>query len=259
MTGARRERIDVTLVERGLAETRARAQALLIAGRVFVDGQRVDKPGTSVRPDAAIDVRGDAIPYVSRGGLKLAGVWDALGMDVRGAIAADIGASTGGFTDMLLQKGAARVHAVDVGKGLLHERIRNDARVVVHEGINARYPLRAILGETMDVVVMDVSFISLTKMLASAAEVLAQQPSSGASALAHPTLVTMVKPQFELQPGDVGRGGVVRDPALRQRAVDNVIAAAAVLGLHPGAVVESPVAGPAGNREVFVAFRRGTP
>ena len=243
-------RIDKLLIERGLAQSRERAQALLLAGRVFVRGQRVDKAGTNVADDEpSIEVRGDACPYVSRGGLKLAGVLEPLAIDARDRVCADIGSSTGGFTDVLLQSGAQRVYAIDVGKGQLHEKIRKDPRVVVHEGINARFPLAEIIPEPVELVLMDLSFISLTKVLGAVEKVLARTPGAA--------IVAMVKPQFELSPKEVGRGGVVRDDALRAKAVEGVVEFAATLGLLESGRCDSPVAGPAGNREVFVKFLRG--
>jgi 23S rRNA (cytidine1920-2'-O)/16S rRNA (cytidine1409-2'-O)-methyltransferase len=247
-------RIDKVLVERGLAESRERAQALLLAGRVFVKGQRVDKAGALVaEDDASIEVRGDACPYVSRGGLKLAGVLAPLAIDPSGSVCADIGASTGGFTDVLLQHGATRVYAIDVGRGQLHQKLRTDPRVVVHEGINARFPLAEIVPEPVALVVMDVSFISLTRILGAVEKILAP---TAPLALGAPCIVAMVKPQFELSPKEVGRGGVVRDDGLRAKAVDSVVSFAATLGLRDAGRCDSPVAGPAGNREVFVKFVR---
>lgn len=236
-----RERIDKLMVARGLAESRERAQALLMAGRVFVAGQRVDKPGAQLSVDAAIEVQGDACPYVSRGGLKLAGVLEALRIDPAGRVCLDVGASTGGFTDVLLQHGATRVWAVDVGRGQLHERIRQDPRVRAHEGVNARLGLRGVVTERVSLVVMDVSFIGLAKVLPAVVEVL--EPGAA--------VIAMVKPQFELGPAEV-KGGVVRDDAARARAVDGVVAAARALGLREEGRADSPVHGPAGNREVFV-------
>ncbi len=250
-----RTRIDKVLVARGFTESRERAQAVLLAGRVFVRGQRVDKAGTLVADDEpTLEVRGDACPYVSRGGLKLAGVLEPLDVNPQGCVCADIGASTGGFTDVLLQRGAVRVYAVDVGKGQLHHRLRTDPRVVVHEGINARFPLADIVPERVDLVVMDVSFISLTKVLGAVEAVLAKDARAGGPV---PAVVAMVKPQFELTAKEVGRGGVVRDDALRARAVDAVVSFAATVGLREVGRCDSPVAGPAGNREVFVKFVRG--
>lgn len=248
MAAVPRERIDRLLVDRGLAESRERAQALLLAGRVFVAGQRVDKPGHRLAVDAPLEVRGDPCPYVSRGGLKLAGVLDPLGVDPAGRTCLDVGASTGGFTDVLLQRGALKVWAVDVGHGQLHERIRRDPRVVVREGVNARLGLREVVTDAVSLVVMDVSFISLTKVLPAVAEVLRGAPDA--------SIVAMVKPQFELEPKLVP-GGVVRDDALRARAVAQVVAAAGALGFTCVGKEDSPVHGPAGNREVFVHLRAG--
>jgi len=241
-----RERVDRLLVARGLAESREKAQALVLAGRVFAKNQRVDKSGTTLDESVELEVRGDACPYVSRGGLKLAGVLDPLAVDPAGRVCADVGASTGGFTDVLLQRGATRVYAVDVGKGQLHERLRADPRVIVHEGINARLALAEVVTEKVSLVVMDLSFISLTKVLPAVVPIL----DVGATVLA------MVKPQFELGPKEVGRGGVVRDDALRAKAVAIVVDSAKSLGLIDRGQCDSPVHGPAGNREVFVRFDR---
>jgi 23S rRNA (cytidine1920-2'-O)/16S rRNA (cytidine1409-2'-O)-methyltransferase len=240
-----RERIDRVMVARGLAESRERAQALLMAGKVFVRGQRVDKAGTPVSDDVVIEVQGDACPYVSRGGLKLAGVLDVLRIDPRGCVCLDVGASTGGFTDVLLQHGALRVWAVDVGHGQLHSRLRNDPRVMVHEGVNARLGLRTIVTEAPSLVVMDLSFIGLAKVLPAVVEVMAP----------HGVIVAMVKPQFELGPAEA-KGGVVRDDKARTRAVDGVVAAAVALGLREDGRADSPVHGPSGNREIFVRLIR---
>ncbi len=238
---AGRERIDRVLVSRGLVESRERAQSMLMAGRVFVGGQRVDKPGALVALDAEIEVHGDACPYVSRGGLKLVGVMPALGLDPAGRVCLDVGASTGGFTDVMLQHGALRVWAVDVGHGQLHAKLRNDPRVMMREGVNARLGLTNVVTEPVSFVVIDVSFIGLAKVLPAVVEVLA--PGG--------VIAAMVKPQFELGPGEV-HGGVVRDDRDRQRAVDGVLAAAALLGLRAEGQADSPVHGPKGNREIFV-------
>jgi 23S rRNA (cytidine1920-2'-O)/16S rRNA (cytidine1409-2'-O)-methyltransferase len=236
-----RERIDKILVARALVESRERAQAMLMAGRVFVNGQRVDKPGALVANDAAVEVQGDACPYVSRGGLKLVGVMPALGLDPSNRVCLDVGASTGGFTDVMLQHGAVRVWAVDVGHGQLHSRLMQDPRVISREGVNARLGLRAVVTEPISFVVIDVSFIGLAKVLPAVVEVL--EPGG--------VIAAMVKPQFELGPHEV-KGGVVRDDKDRQRAVDGVIAAARALGLRDEGQADSPVHGPAGNREIFV-------
>jgi 23S rRNA (cytidine1920-2'-O)/16S rRNA (cytidine1409-2'-O)-methyltransferase len=241
-----RQRVDRLLVERGLAESREKAQALVLAGRVFAKNQRVDKPGTSIDESLELEVRGDICPYVSRGGMKLAGVLAPLGIDPKDRVCADIGASTGGFTDVLLQSGAAKVYAVDVGKGQLHQKLRTDPRVVVREGINARLALAEVVDEPVSLVVMDLSFISLTKVIPAVLPILD----------ARGTIVAMVKPQFELTPKEVGRGGVVREDSLRLKAVEAVVAAAVALGLKDNGRMDSPVHGPAGNREIFVRLDR---
>lgn len=240
-----RQRVDRLLVERGLAPSRERAQAMLLAGKVRLAGQRIDKAGTLIAEDAELSVAEDPCPYVSRGGMKLASVLGPLGVDPAGRVCLDLGASTGGFTDVLLQRGAERVWAVDVGHHQLHEKIRRDPRVRAHEGVNARLGLREVVTEEVSLVVIDVSFISLAKVLPAAVEVLSAEGE----------VLAMVKPQFELGPALV-RGGVVRDDALRARAVDGVAEAAASLGLLEVARVDSAVHGPSGNREIFLHLRR---
>jgi 23S rRNA (cytidine1920-2'-O)/16S rRNA (cytidine1409-2'-O)-methyltransferase len=237
-----RARIDVLLVDRGLAESRERAQRLVIAGHVLVGDRPVTKPGTEVATDAEIRVRGGDAPYVSRGGEKLAGALDAFALDVRDRIALDVGASTGGFTDCLLQRGARRVIALDVGYGQLAWALRQDARVTVLERVNARKLVPAMLPEAPDLAVMDVSFISVAKVLPAVAAVL--RPGSA--------LVALVKPQFEVGRGRVGKGGVVRDPALRAEAVAGVRTSAEQLGFAVRGEAESVLPGPAGNREMFL-------
>ena len=246
MSPPKKERLDVLLVQAGLAPTRARAQALVLAGQVVVGEARVDKPGTRVAVDAPLRLKGEVLPYVSRGGLKLRHALEHFGLTVRGAVAADIGASTGGFTDCLLQAGSVRVHAVDVGYGQLHERLRADTRVVVHERLNARWLKPDALGEAVDVLVVDVSFISLGLVLPAVLPLLR----------AGGTLVALVKPQFEVGKGQVGKGGVVRDEAVRAEAVERVRKRAAELGLHILGVTDSPITGPAGNRETLLAARK---
>lgn len=241
-----RQRVDRLLVERGLAESREKAQALVLAGRVFAKGQRVDKAGTAIDEALELEVRGDTCPYVSRGGMKLAGVMTPLGVDPAGRVCADVGASTGGFTDVLLQHGASRVYAVDVGKGQLHQKLRTDPRVVVREGINARLALAEVVDEPVSLVVMDLSFISLTKVLPAVTAILDRSS----------TVLAMVKPQFELSPKEVGRGGVVREDALREKAVQTVVECARSLRWIERGRMDSPVHGPAGNREIFVRFDR---
>jgi 23S rRNA (cytidine1920-2'-O)/16S rRNA (cytidine1409-2'-O)-methyltransferase len=238
----RKERIDVLLVERGMAESRAKAQALVLAGQVVVGEQRVDKPGQQVPVESDIRLKGEVLPYVSRGGLKLKGAIDKFGLVVRGKVAADIGASTGGFTDCLLQEGAERVHAIDVGYGQLHEKLRTDPRVRSRERVNARYLTAEDLPEKVGVVVIDVSFISLTQVLPS---VLPYLEAGG-------LLIALVKPQFEVGREGIGKGGVVRDAAVRQAAIDAVVAFAKEQGLHLRGLMDSTVPGPAGNVEALL-------
>ncbi len=243
----KKERLDVLVVERGLAEGPGKATALILAGQVVVDDQRVDKPGTRVSVDAELRLKGEVMPYVSRGGLKLKAALDVLSLDVRGAVCADIGASTGGFTDCLLQSGAIRVHAIDVGYGLLHEKMRVDPRVISHERVNARNVNDDDVPEPVDVLVIDVSFISLTAVLPS---VLPKLKSGG-------LLIALVKPQFELPAARIGEGGVVRDALARQEAIDSIRAFVASHGLTEIGCIDSPVHGPAGNVEALLAARRG--
>jgi 23S rRNA (cytidine1920-2'-O)/16S rRNA (cytidine1409-2'-O)-methyltransferase len=242
----KKERLDVLLVDLGLAPTRAKAQALVIAGQVVVDDQRVDKPGTRVSTEAEVRLKGDPMPYVSRGGLKLAAALEHFKLDVRGAICADIGASTGGFTDCLLQAGAAKVYALDVGRGQLHARLRSDPRVVLREGVNARHLGPSELPEKVSVLVLDVSFISLTQVLPATVQFLV--PGG--------VTVALVKPQFEAGREQVGKGGVVRDDTVRAEAVSRVRECIEQLGLLPVGALDSPVHGPAGNREILLVARR---
>jgi len=242
-----RDRIDRLLVRRGIVETRERAQALVLAGQVFVNGERVDKPGKSVPEDARIEVHGFALRYVSRGGLKLEAALRAFDISVVGAVCLDIGASTGGFTDCLLQHGARSVYAVDVGHGQLDWRLRRDPRVIVREGVNARYLKPEDFPTLFDLITIDVSFISLTKILPAAASLL--KPSG--------TILALIKPQFEVGRGEVGRGGVVRDPEKHRRAVEGIRTfAERELSLTCVGVVESPILGSEGNKEFFIALQR---
>ncbi|XXF80629.1 TlyA family RNA methyltransferase [Myxococcaceae bacterium GXIMD 01537] len=243
---ARKERIDLLLVERGMAESRAKAQALVLAGQVVVNDQRVDKPGQQVPVEAELRLKGEVLPYVSRGGLKLKGALERFGLDVKGRVAADIGASTGGFTDCLLQEGAVRVHAIDVGYGQLHEKLRTDSRVRSRERVNARYLTEEDLPEKVGVVVIDVSFISLTQVLPAVLPYL--EPGG--------LLVALVKPQFEVGRERIGKGGVVRDVAARQEAIDAVVAFAQTQGLRVRGVMDSTVPGPAGNVEALLVADR---
>ena len=245
----RRVRLDQLLVERGLAETRSRAQALVLAGKVRVgegDGARLDhKPGDAINPATTIQVaRRD--PFVGRGGHKLATALDAFGIDPTGLTALDVGASTGGFTDVLLQRGARHVYALDVGRGQLADALRRDERVTSMERTNARTLTAASLPEPIDLAVIDVSFISLDKVLGPVASTLAP----GAPVIA------LVKPQFEAGKGRTERG-VVRDPAIHREVLERVVAVAAELGLGTRAIVASPILGPAGNREFLVHLAPG--
>jgi 23S rRNA (cytidine1920-2'-O)/16S rRNA (cytidine1409-2'-O)-methyltransferase len=242
-----RQRIDLLLVERGLAESRAKAQALVMAGAVVVGDRRIDKPGQLVDPALPLRLKEDAAPqkYVSRGALKLEKALEVFPVSPTGLTCADLGASTGGFTDLLLQRGAARVYAVDVGYGQLHPRIRGDPRVVVRERENARALTVAALGEQVDLVTGDLSFISLKLILPAVKAIL--RPGGHA--------LLLVKPQFEVGKGEVGKGGVVRDDTKRLAALEAVAAAARGLGFEVLGHAESPIAGPAGNREWLLGLR----
>ncbi len=242
-----KQRVDQLLVERGLAESRTKAQALILAGLVYAGDRRIDKAGDRLAAEAALAVKGRDHPWVSRGGVKLAHALDHFGIDVSGRIALDIGASTGGFTDVLLARGARLVYAVDVGHGQLAWKLRQDPRVVVRERVNARVLTREQVPEAVEIITCDVSFIGLTTVL----------PAPLALAAAHAALVALVKPQFEAGREFVGKGGVVRDPAVHSSVCDRI---AAWLGAQPGwaveGVVESPILGAEGNREFFLWARR---
>jgi 23S rRNA (cytidine1920-2'-O)/16S rRNA (cytidine1409-2'-O)-methyltransferase len=240
-----KERLDQLLCDRGLAESRQRAQSLILAGSVRVDGQRVDKPGTRIAPDREIVVIGPDHPFVGRGGVKLAHALDRFGVDPAGKTCIDIGASTGGFTDCLLQRGAARVIAIDVGRGQLHWRLRNDARIRVTEGCNARSLDRDIVPDPIDIATIDVSFISLRLILPPLLTLDLRGP-----------VVALVKPQFEAGRREVGRGGVVRDPALQRRTVEAIARFGGEIGLPATGLTESPITGADGNREFFLQLRR---
>jgi 23S rRNA (cytidine1920-2'-O)/16S rRNA (cytidine1409-2'-O)-methyltransferase len=239
-------RLDRLLVDRGLVPSRERAQRLILAGEVLVDDRPVTKAGTVVPADAALRLRTPASPYVSRGGEKLAGALDAFALDPSGVVAIDVGASTGGFTDCLLRRGARRVIAVDVGYGQLAWSLRQDARVVVLERTNARALEASMLPEVPSFATMDVSFISLTLILRAVTSVVTPDA----------TIVAMVKPQFEAGRGQVGKGGVVRDPAVRAEAVARVRASAEACGLVVRGEADAVIAGPKGNREVFLWLER---
>lgn len=243
----KRERIDKLLVDRGLAESRTRAHAMVMAGVVLVNEQRVEKPSQQFDTNSTIRVKGSDDPtsrYVGRGGLKLEAALREFQIDVRGFTCLDVGASTGGFTDCLLQHGAKRVVALDVGHNQIDWRLRNDRRVDVREGVNARYLRPEEFAEKFDLAVMDVSFISATKVLPAIVP------------LVRGSIVTLIKPQFEVGKGEVGGGGIVRDAAKRLRAVEDVNKAASELGLEVVGVMQSPIEGAEGNVE-FLAHYRG--
>ena len=243
----KRERIDKLLVDQGLAESRTKAQAMIMAGVVLVDEQRVEKPSQQFDINSSIRVKGGDDPtsrYVGRGGLKLEAALHEFQIDVAGFVCLDVGASTGGFTDCLLRHGAQRVVAIDVGHNQIDWRLRNDSRVEVREGVNARYLQPEDFSEKFDLVVIDVSFISVTKVLPAIVPLLRE---SGA-------IITLVKPQFEVGKGEVGGGGIVRDAAKRLRAVEQVNAAAKALGLNVVNMIESPIQGAEGNVEYLVLY-----
>ncbi len=240
-------RLDQLLVQRGLAESREKAQRLIMAGSVRADGDVVTKPGHLFPDGPELKLTVDAPErFVSRGGLKLERAFEKFGLDVAGRVCLDAGASTGGFTDCLLQHGAARVYAYDVGRGQLHGRLRGDPRVIVREGINIRHLTPADLPERVSVATVDVSFISLTKILPAVISVM----ESG-------ELITLIKPQFEAGPDQVGRGGVVRDPGVRQTVIDRIKTfGSGLTGLVWNDCCESPIKGPAGNVEYLAWWKR---
>ncbi|HTZ41522.1 MAG TPA: TlyA family RNA methyltransferase [Syntrophales bacterium] len=235
-------RLDRILVDRGLVASRERARALILAGVVLVNEEPVDKAGALVAEGAAVRIRGEDHPYVSRGGVKLKGAIDAFGIGVKGCSALDVGASTGGFTDCLLQEGARKVYAVDVGYGQIAWKLRNDPRVVLFERTNIRHFSGVGVEEPVDIAVIDTSFISLRLVIPS---VLRFVKNGG-------TLLALVKPQFEVGKGEVGKKGVVRDPALHLKVVGDLASFCAELGLSVRGTCESPLTGPEGNREFFI-------
>jgi 23S rRNA (cytidine1920-2'-O)/16S rRNA (cytidine1409-2'-O)-methyltransferase len=242
ITSVAKRRIDSLLVERGLVESRAKAQALVMAGEVSVEGKTVIKPGTLVSENAAISIL-QPPPFVSRGGIKLDYALNQFQLDVTTKVAADIGASTGGFTDCLLQNGASRVYAIDVGYGQLDYRLRRDKRVVVMERVNARYPIA--LPEKVDLATLDLSFISVEKVIPSVVRLLK----------ADGCLVVLLKPQFEAKRGEVGKGGIVRQPAVHARVLGRFIAWVVNHGFRLGGLVASPILGAEGNTEFLLLLR----
>lgn len=245
-----RQRLDVALVERGLAESRTRAQALVLAGAVFSGERRLEKPGMLVGADELIELRGRDHPWVSRGGIKLAHALDQFGIDPSGGIWLDVGSSTGGFCDVLLQRGAVKVYAVDVGRGQLAWKLRQDPRVLVKERTNARHLSRSDIPDPLNGIVCDVSFIGLEAVL----------PACLALAARGAYLIALIKPQFEVGPAEVGKGGIVRDPVQHKRVCERI---SQWLGSRPGwavlGLVDSPIAGADGNREFLIAARYDGP
>lgn len=242
-----KKRIDVLLVERQLAPTRERAQSLILSGNVLVDDVPVTKAGQQISESSQIRIRGEDHPYVSRGGIKLAGALDTFKIPVEGRTGLDVGASTGGFTHVLLMRGAKKVHAIDVGHNQLDWRIRQDPRVVVREKINARNLEYDIVGEKVDLIVIDVSFISLDKIFPSLI-----QFSHGET-----DWVTLIKPQFEVGKENVGKGGIVTSEEARQDAIKRLVEFGKTLGLNQLGLIESPITGTQGNIEYLAHWRRG--
>jgi len=241
----RKERLDVALVDRGLAPSRERARALILAGQVTVNGTVISKAGTAIAPDARVDLTTPDHPYVGRGGVKLAHALEVFGVEVAGRRALDIGASTGGFTDVLLRRGAASVIALDVGRGQLDWRLRTDPRVLVREGVNARALVPGDLPHPVEIVVIDVSFISLRHILAPLPALL----TAGGD------IVALVKPQFEAGREEVGKRGLVTDPAVHESVLARVTAEAAANRLERIAMTPSPITGATGNKEFFLHLR----
>ncbi len=243
----KKQRLDQLLFERGFTESRERAKTTIMSGLVFVNGQRADKPGMPVDPEAAVEVRGEALPFVSRGGFKLDKALKVFPVDPAGKLCIDCGASTGGFTDVLLQHGAKKVYSVDVGYGQLAWKLRTDARVVNLERTNLRYVTREQVPETLDLAVMDVSFISIRLVLPAVRELL--KPDG--------EVICLIKPQFEAGREQVGRGGIVRDEAVRAQVVESVRAfGTGELGLEWIGVCESPIRGASGNVEYTAHWRK---
>ncbi len=240
-------RADMMLVAHGLAESRARAQAIILAGQAYVGDRKIDKAGQLIAEDAAISVKGRDHPWVSRGGIKLAHGLAHFGWDLAGAVAIDVGSSTGGFTDVLLTAGAAKIYAVDSGTNQLAWKLRQDPRVIVHEQTSARILTAGHIPELVDLIVCDASFIGLAKVL--------EAPLSFAKPTAR--LMALIKPQFEAGRDDVGKGGVVRDPAIHARVCADVTTWLTAKGWQVEGIVESPITGPEGNIEFLIAADRG--
>jgi len=242
----RKERLDKLLVEKGMVQSRERARALIMEGRVTVEGQTLEKPGTLVKMDALLQIQGEDFPYVSRGGLKLEAALKAFEVDPEGKVVIDVGASTGGFTDCVLQKGAKKVYAIDVGYGQLAWRLQKDPRVINLERHNIRYLKREEVPEEADLILVDTSFISIEKFLPHLLGFLKEEGD----------LLCLIKPQFEVDKGEVGKGGVVKDSKLHQKVVDRISQFSRGLGLTVRGIIESPLLGPKGNKEFFIRLRK---
>jgi 23S rRNA (cytidine1920-2'-O)/16S rRNA (cytidine1409-2'-O)-methyltransferase len=244
---AKKERLDLLLHRRGYAPSREKARGIILAGHVFVNDKRVDKPGTKVDPTSEIELRGPDAKYVSRGGEKLEAALRAFGIDVHDKTTLDVGASTGGFTDCMLQHGARKVYAIDVGYGQLAWSLRTDPRVVVIERTNVRHVKPDLLPEKVDFAAVDVAFISLKLVLGPVISLMKDESR----------LVTLIKPQFEAGREQVSKGGVVRDPAVHVQVVNSIVDFAVSIGLVCNGTIESPLLGPAGNREFLACFLKG--
>lgn len=241
-----KKRLDILMTERALAPSREKAKAYIMSGSVYVDGQKEDKAGTMFPEEVSIEVRGNTLPYVSRGGLKLEKAMKNFGVSLEGKVCMDVGASTGGFTDCMLQNGAVKVYSIDVGYGQLDWKLRNDPRVVCMEKTNIRYVLPEHLEEKADFSSIDVSFISLTKVLLPVRNLLTDEGE----------IVCLIKPQFEAGRGKVGKKGVVRDPAVHLEVIEKVIAYAAAIHLEPRHLSFSPIKGPEGNIEYLLHLKK---
>jgi len=241
-----KERLDKLLVDRGIVQSRERARAMIMAGKVAVEGRRIDKPGVQINVEARLQLQGGDSSYVSRGGEKMEGALRAFGIDPKGMVVMDVGASTGGFTDCILQKGAEKVYAVDVGYGQLAWKLQKDARVVNLERRNIRYLRREEVEEEIDLILIDTSFISIEKFLP---HLLGFLKKGGA-------ILGLLKPQFEVGRGEVGKGGVVRDKALHEKVIDRISQFSRGLGLKILGVAESPLLGPKGNKEFFIYLKK---
>jgi 23S rRNA (cytidine1920-2'-O)/16S rRNA (cytidine1409-2'-O)-methyltransferase len=242
----KKERLDKLLVEKGIVQSWDRARALILAGRVTIEDRTIDKPGTQIEMEARLQLRGEDQPYVSRGGIKLEGALHAFEIDPQGMVVMDVGASTGGFTDCVLQGGARKVYAVDVGYGLLAWKLQKDPRVVNLERRNIRYLKREEVKDEMDLILIDTSFISIEKFLSHLLHFLKKGGS----------IIGLIKPQFEVGKGEVGKGGVVRESALHQKVIERIEEFSRGLGLSVLGVTESPILGPKGNKEFFIYLRK---